>query len=116
MFSVWQLGCSSFSHTSTCRWGDVRLPLVGTKTPFFAYLFFFFCLSCLSVIGANLVNLFELNGVCFIFLTLQVHVAGAGFLWDGTRVQPRPLRPVQGPQDAVGEVEPQPTAVQHHVP
>lgn len=47
---------------------------------------------------------------------LQVHVAGAGLFRDWARVQPRPLRPVQGAQDALGEVEPQPAAVQHHVP
>ena len=47
---------------------------------------------------------------------LQVHVAGAGLFRDWARVQPCPLRPVQGAQDALGEVEPQPAAVQHHVP
>lgn len=49
-------------------------------------------------------------------VTSQVHVAGAGFVWDGTRVQPRALRPVQRSQDTLGEVESQPAAVQHHVP
>lgn len=47
---------------------------------------------------------------------LQVHAEGAGLIWDGARVQPRTLRPVQGSQDALGQMEPQPAAVQHHVP
>ncbi|KAJ8351610.1 hypothetical protein SKAU_G00230860 [Synaphobranchus kaupii] len=46
----------------------------------------------------------------------QVYAACFGFLWYRTRVQPRPLRPIKGAQDPLGQVEPQPPAVQHHAP